>query len=412
MPDPDTLVLFQSGGPTAVVNASLVGAIRAARSDERVRAVLGARFGFEGLLGGSYADLGELGPSQLGRLAKTPGPALASSRLRPSDQDLGEAVRSLAERGVGWLSVIGGNDSADLMQRLHLCALVLGVPLNVVGIPKTVDNDLPFMDHTPGYGSAARALARYVRGSALDTAALRRTDPVKIIEVPGRNSGWLAAASALARSADRSRRASPLPGRHRSSAGGAPHVIFLPERPRPLAHMVQEVRVALEASGFAVVVISENQTNERSEPLAGGAALDTDPYGHPYFESPGLALAAAIRQASGVSARYERPGSFLRSLAGGQSRIDVAEAVAVGAEAVRRALAGESGIMVTVERAPGPQYRVSLGTAPLEAIAREERRLPDEFIATSGTDVTPAFLRYVRPLVGGRLPDVMDLSQG
>ena len=395
MPGPDSFVLIQSGGPTAVVNASLVGAIRCAREDPRVRTVLGSRFGFDGVIAGDYADLTALDPVQLDQLARTPGPALGSTRVRPSDEALLTAMTSLAERGIGWLSIIGGNDSAELMHRLDARARALRVPLNVVGIPKTIDNDLALMDHTPGYGSAARALALHVRGSALDTSALRQTDPVKIIEVPGRNSGWLAAASVLARRAGRA---------------GAPHVIFLPERPRPLTQMVDEIDRALTANGFAVVVISENQPDERGVPLAGGAALATDPYGHRYHESPGLALTAAVRQSLGVSARYERPGSGLRSLAGGQSGTDAREAMAVGAEAVRLALGGASGVMVTIERAPGARYAVTLGSAPLEQIARQERRMPDEFIAPSGIDVTPAFLRYVRPLIG-HLADVIDLSQ-
>lgn len=393
IPPPATLLLGQSGGPTAVINASLAGAIEAGRVDQRVQRILGAQFGVRGIIERDFVDLAQLTLSELDQLASTPGAVLGSSRLRPSDQEVEAALESLGEIGVSWLSFIGGNDSADLMHRLHLAARSRGIPLNVVGIPKTVDNDLPEMDHVPGYGSAARTLAIAVRGSGADTAAMRHSDPVKVIEVPGRSSGWLAAAGALARAA----------------ASDAPHVLFFPERPRPLLQMVQEVKVPLDARGFAVVVISENQPDEGGQPLAGGDAVAVDPYGHAYFESPGLALVRAVRRELGVSARYERPSSILRSFSGAQSNTDLDEARAVGTEAVLRALRGESDVMVAIEREEGTGYRVRYGAVPLGAVASQERRLPDEFISANGIDITEAFLHYAHPLIGFPLPRPMTL---
>jgi 6-phosphofructokinase 1 len=375
-----------------VINGSLVGAVRAARANGR--SVLGARFGFEGILGAGFVDLGAYGDADLDVLARTPAAALGSSRHRPDEAELKLALQQLRTRGVAVLVMIGGNDSAETMHRVHLAARGQGDPLAVVGVPKTVDNDLPGMDHTPGYGSAARMNALFVRGTALDTAAMRRSDPVKVVEVAGRDSGWLAAATALAREAE----------------GDPPHVIFLPERPRPLEQMLQEVGAALEHAGYAVVVISENQRDDRGEPLAGGDAVFTDAYGHPYHESPGQALVRAARERLGVNARYERPGSIGRSLPGGESEVDRQEAEAAGGEAVRLALAGVSDVMVSIERSPGADYMVRLGTVPLTEVAGRERRVPDGFIAGSGIDVTSAFLGYVRPLIGGPLPAILRLT--
>lgn len=386
------LVVAQSGGPTPVINASLVGAIRAAQTAGV--GVLGARFAIEGILARDYVDLRELGADQLHSLARTPAAALGASRYRPGEAELEQALASLKEVGARWLVMIGGNDSADVMHRLQQGAAAHGVELGVVGVPKTVDNDLPGMDHTPGYGSAARAVALLVRGTALDTAAMRRTDPVKVVEVAGRNSGWLAAAAALGR----------------EQAGDPPQVIFFPERPRSLDQMVAEVQAALDTAGYAVAVLCENQRDASGEPLAGGEVVRTDAYGHPYFESPGQALARAVHGKLGAVARYERPGSMLRSLLGCESATDREEAEAAGGEAVRLGFAGNSDVMVSLLRAPGPSYGLVLGTVPLSSVASQERRLPDAFIAPSGIDITSAFLDYARPLIGEPLPAILRLT--
>jgi 6-phosphofructokinase 1 len=386
------LVVAQSGGPTPVINASLTGVLLTAR--ERGLPVLGARFGFEGLLAQDYIDLTSLSARRLAVLARTPAAALGSSRYRPTEAEIDRVVRDLEEREVRWLVMIGGNDSADVMHRIHQAAAARGQSLAVVGVPKTVDNDLPGMDHTPGYGSAARAVALFVRGTALDTSSMRRTDPVKIVEVAGRNSGWLAAGATLGR----------------QHPEDAPQVVFLPERPRSLDHMVDEIKAALDRAGHAVVVICENQHDQSGAPLAGSEAVRTDPYGHAYHESPGQALIGAVRERLGVVARYERPGSMLRSLSGAQSKTDLEEAEGAGVEAAWLALAGASDIMVAIQREPSVEYRVRFDTVSLTSVAGQERLLPDAFIAASGTDVTPAFLDYARPLIGSPLPAILRLD--
>ena len=388
MAAPGTLVVLQSGGPTAVVNASLVGAAHAACSGG-VSRVLGARFGFDGILNSAYVDLGALSDRNLALLQHTPGAALGSSRQRPSDDEIEQALRLLRDNDVRWVVAIGGNDTAETLHRLHACACATGDDgPRVVGIPKTIDNDLPGMDHCPGYGSAARYLALALREAAVDTAAMQRTDPIKIIEAMGRNAGWLAAASTLGRE---------VPSE-------APQVVFLPERPRPLEQMVDEIMQAHTRNGWVVAVICENQRDEAGNAIGGGEPVYVDAHGHPYHESVAAYLARKVQAELGVRARYERPGSLQRTSTLAISMTDAEEAAAAGAEAVRFALGGESDVMVSLHRNAGSTYSVSYGTVPLSEVAHQERRLPDEFIGESGVDITPAFIQYAEPLIGGPLP--------
>jgi ATP-dependent phosphofructokinase / diphosphate-dependent phosphofructokinase len=382
------LIIAQSGGPTAVVNASLVGALDVARADARVGSVLGARFGVEGILNADFVDLTTLGTLEGAMLRRTPGAALGSSRHRPSDAELSALLEGDGFGRVGWVVLIGGNDTAETLHRLHAKAREAGRELNVVGIPKTIDNDLPGMDHCPGYGSAARFIALAAREAALDTVAMRKTDPVKIVEVMGRNAGWLAAASALGR----------------DETIEAPHLIFLPERPRAVEQMLEEIRSAQAVHGWALVVISENQRDDRGRPIGGGEPLYVDPHGHAYYESAGAALARMSQERLGIRTRYERPGSLQRTSALTLSDLDLDEAEAAGAEAVRRALAGESDVMIAIQRADGPDYAPRYTTVPLESVAHQERLLSEAFIAPSGIDVTDAFLAYACPLIGAPLP--------
>jgi len=327
----------------------------------------------------------------LATLSRTPGAGLGSSRHRPADEEIAQVVQSLAELGVQWVTMIGGNDSAETLHRLNVAADVSHISLGTVGIPKTIDNDLPAMDHCPGYGSAARYMALSVREAGLDTAAMRRTDPVKIVEVMGRYAGWLAASAVL--------------GRERP--GDAPQLVFLPERPRSLTQMLHEVQEVVRARGWAVVVLCENQMDEDAQPLAGTEPVYVDPHGHPYFESPGVFLARQVQSELGLRARYERPGSLQRTAQWALSETDLMEAEMAGAEAVRVAVAGGCDVMVAIQRTGDAPYAVTYETVPLESVAQQYRAMPDELIADSGTDVTEAFVQYARPLIGEPLPKVL-----
>jgi 6-phosphofructokinase 1 len=385
-----TLIIAQSGGPTAVMNASVAGVIEAASAANPPLQVSGARFGIEGVLQADYVDLTPPGGADLDILSQTPGAALGSSRYRPTDEEVAAMVLDLDARDVSCLAMIGGNDTAETLHRAHVIARTVGAGLRVVGIPKTIDNDLPGMDHCPGYGSVARYVALAVREAGIDTAAMRKTDPIKVVELMGRNAGWLAATASL--------------GRERPS--DAPQLIFLPERRRSLSQMLDEIQQAFTLHGWVVIVMSENQRDDAGQPLGGDEPIYTDPHGHAYYDSPGAFLARAVQSNLGLRARYERPGSLQRTSVMALSSTDVREARQVGADAVRRALAGESDVMVAIQRARpgGSGYGIELTAIPLEQVAHQERLLPDEFIAPSGTDVTEAYLDYARPLIGDPLP--------
>lgn len=391
MPTRATLAIAQSGGPTAVVNASLVGALVAGGAAPQVDRVLGVRFGIEGILSGQYVDLTALPEAERTSLAGTPSAALGSSRYRPAEDELELIVRNLAGEGVRWLAVIGGNDTAETLHRIHVKASALGVDLRVIAIPKTIDNDLPHMDHCPGYGSAARYIALAAREAALDTSAMRRTDPIKVVEVMGRNAGWLAAAATLGR----------------AGPGHGSQIVFLPERPRSLEQMLAEIHEVHERDGWAVIVVCENQRDDSGRPLGSDVAVYVDPHGHPYFEGAGAHLARVAQARLGIRTRYDRPGSLQRSSALALSSVDLEEARQVGAEAVRRALDGESDVMVAIQRNPAATYAVTYDAVALDEVAHQERTLPDDFIAPSGIDVTDTFLEYARPLIGDPLPPAL-----
>jgi len=373
------LVVFQSGGVTAVINASLVGVIREARQHAEIGRVFGARRGIEGVRDGDLIDLTDTPDDLLHRVRDTPSAALGSTRHKPTEADLVRALDTLHTHDVGYVCPIGGNDSADTAHRLHLAARAVGRDIRFVTVPKTIDNDLPDTDHTPGYGSVARAVARMARDTAYDTEGLS-VFPVKILEVMGRDAGWVAAAAALARDAP----------------GDAPHLIYLPERPPTVPQMLDDIAAVVAGVGWCVAVVPEALQDADGHAI-GGEATYVDPFGHPYPASPAAALCALLGRERGLRARFDKPGSLARMQ---PAPLDQAEAEACGREAVRRAVAGESDRMVTIERVSDTPYVVRHGVTPLENVANTARRLPDNFIRVDGRGVTDAFRQYALPLLG------------
>jgi len=387
------LLVGQSGGPTAVINSSLAGVLYEAARQPAVRAVYGLHHGIEGLLAEQWQPLDGRDPRLLRRLRATPSAALGSARHRLRDAEIERALAVLRRHTVRFLLLIGGNDSADTLERLHRAAAAAGYPLAAVAVPKTIDNDLVATDHCPGYGSIARYIAVATAEAVLDTAAMRRTDPIKLVEVMGRYAGWVAAAATLA----------PLP------PGVPPPLVYLPERPVPAEQILAEIEAAYRAHGHALVVLSENQP----EPAAGGprvlGAGETpewvDPFGHPYYPSPAAYLCRRIRAELGLRARYDKPGTLQRTARALVSRVDEREAFAVGRAAVRAAVRGQGGHMVTLVRRGDAPYRVGTGLAPLAAVANQHRPLPPEFLGPDArVATTPAFAAYLRPLLGDPLP--------
>ncbi|MGH2516598.1 MAG: diphosphate--fructose-6-phosphate 1-phosphotransferase, partial [Ktedonobacterales bacterium] len=277
------LLIGQSGGATAVINASLVGAALAAMNVDAVDGVYGAHYGIRGVLDDDLLDLRRLPLATWDALRDTPSAALGSCRYKLREDDATRAVERLRQRGIRYFLYIGGNDSADTALRLAEAADALNYDLRVVCAPKTIDNDLPETDHCPGYGSAARFLALATRDSALCTLAMPDHYPVKIIEAMGRDAGWLAAASALGKERDED----------------PPHLIYFPERPLSDERFLAEVRAVHAAYGYAVVVVAETVRDEQGRALGAGGSQGADAFGHPLLGGSAQYLTGLVRDRLG-----------------------------------------------------------------------------------------------------------------
>ncbi len=392
------LLVGQAGGATAVINSSLVGVIEEVRRSRRFDAVWGMRRGLEGALQGEFVDLTGLDLGTLAALAATPGAALASSRHRMTDDDA-ERVLDLCRRNdIRAFLYIGGNDSADTVHRLAAMAAARGQELCAIAVPKTIDNDLPVTDHCPGYGSIARYVAIATMDSAKDTESMPTMYPVKIIEVMGRDAGWVAAASALGKRTDED----------------APHLVYAPERPLSAEQFVRDVQRIYREVGHVVAVVTETMRDQRGEPFADPrASAGTDAFGHPLLRGAAETMVRLVQDELGLRARYDKPGGLQRMAMGCASSVDLIEAAECGRTAVRLALDGVTDRMVTLVRDGDEPYRWSTSSAPLALIANHQKLLPDEFLTGNGRGVTEAFRRYAMPLLGpDPLPDYVRLPAG
>jgi ATP-dependent phosphofructokinase / diphosphate-dependent phosphofructokinase len=377
-----TLVIGQSGGATAVVNASLVGAVDAAVSAGSFDRVLGMRYGIDGLLNRDFSELVSLPRSTLDAIRYTPSAALGTGRRRLDDDSVERALDVVRELAVSAMVLIGGNDSAETALQLQHAA----GELTVVVAPKTIDNDLPETDHCPGYGSAARFIANAVRDATYDTMAAHKTSPINFIDVMGRDAGWLAAAGGLAFDEDE-RDLAPL--------------IYFPERPPVSAEAVLlEIEQRVKVQGWAVCVVPETLRDSFGQHLSGRGPDHVDPFGHAYYLSPVVTLTRLASEKLGLRARFDRPGTASRMSISLASSVDLDEAYRVGWRAAELAGQGQGEVMVTLVRESNSPYHSSLGSVPLEQIAAKVRNLPDEFIARDTRSTTPAFRNYALPLLG------------
>ena len=389
------VLVVQSGGCTAVMNRSLTGVVQEAFACGAFGEVYGAVHGLDGILTETFIDLRRISGRQWARIAKSPGAALGSARRRLKEDEVPGLLKTLRRHDIGYLFTIGGNDSAETAHRIAQESIERGPSLVVVHIPKTIDNDLPATDHTPGYGSAARFVALATMGAAMDAQAMGDASPITIIEVMGRDAGWLAASSALGKRDEMD----------------APHFICMPEVPLDEALFLGRMQEAYGRWGFAVAVTAEN-VRGHSGPLGNEReSYLIDQFGHEYFEGPGRYLAQLTGREMGVRARFEKPGTIQRSMAPFVSRTDAAEAAMVGRDGVRYALEGRSDYMVTLVRQPGDGYQCTTALAPVEEVAGKVKVLPPQYIDASQGLVTKAFVEYARPLIGGPLPRYVTVSQ-
>ena len=384
------ILIMQSGGCTPVLNRSLYGiAQEALAHPAEFGEIYGARYGMEGILAGDLIDLRRTPAAEWQRIANTPGAVLGSTRRKLRDEDTQPILDTLRKRAITCWFIIGGNDSAATGHSIGQAAEAAGQPLTVINVPKTIDNDIVLTDHSPGYGSAARFVALATMGAGRDAEAMGIASPITIIEVMGRDAGWLAAAAAFARREERD----------------APHFIGIPEIPLHETRFLDSMEDAYRRYGFAVAVIAENIRTPDGKPIGEqGEPYYTDDFGHPYYEGPAKHLAALVSDRLGVRARHEKPGTIQRSMIACVSHTDAQEAEQAGRAAVRHAIAGDTDIIITLERADGDEYACHTGTARLADVGGKVKRMPPEYIDAANDFVTQAFLDYARPLLGDPLP--------
>ncbi|MDE0109468.1 MAG: diphosphate--fructose-6-phosphate 1-phosphotransferase [Bryobacterales bacterium] len=379
MPSESRGMVVHSGGPTAVLNASLAGIIEAWAQTPRTGSLFGARFGVQGLVAGDWIDLSGADAEAVRALRAAPGSAIGSSRIQLTEAAAEGLLSELRRKRVDCLFYTGGNGSMGTAWMLAQLAEREHPELRVIGVPKTVDNDLMVTDHSPGYGSAARFYALAVRDMGEDNRALR--SPVTVVEAIGRNAGWVAGATALAR----------------QDPDDAPHLIYLPERPPTIERICQDVASRVERLGRAVVVACEGLRDPAGHPF--GAALDrAGSAQHELARNLGHVVAEGISSITGLRARSEKPGLLGRSCSFAVSASDAEESYRCGRAAVEAAAAGCGAAMVALRRVSSDPYSCETFLAPLASVANAERLVPDAWIDPSGSDVTPDFVEYVRPL--------------
>ncbi len=385
------LAVGQSGGPTVVINSSLAGVIQEAISHDSIGEVYGMFRGIRGLLQDQLIDLRRQPNGVVEGLRRTPSAALGTARYKVTSNDYERLLDALKKRNIRYLHYIGGNDSSDTSYQLHKLAQDAGYELHVIAVPKTVDNDLVGTDHCPGFPSAARFVATAVRDSGWDTEAMGPESPVKIVEIMGRNAGWLTAAAALARVEE----------------NDPPHLIYVPECPVGVEQLIQDVKRCYEERGYVVIAMSEGAQESPGKTLGEEyAPKEIDAFGHRMKGGVSDFVATLLSGQLNLKVRLDKPNYLQRSLMICASPIDLEEAYRVGQHAVREAMAGRVEGMVTLERDPGPQYDCTLGIASLADIANKERKLPRQFMNDAGNFPTEAFLAYGKPLLGEPWPPI------
>jgi 6-phosphofructokinase len=387
------VLVAQGGGPTAVINQSLVGVIMGARKFHNIAKVYGARHGVRGIIDQDLVDLTQETAHDLELVARTPSSALGSTRDKPDRDYCLEIFRVVRAHGIGCFFYIGGNDSADTVRIISEQARAADYPLRCIHIPKTIDNDLTVNDHTPGFPSAARFVAQAYMGINLDNAAL---PGVYIGVVMGRNAGFLTAAAAL--------------GKTFSDDG--PHAIYMPERPFDIEKFLTDVKTNMDHCGRCVVAVSEGVRDVHNVPIAQSLAPKIEKDAHGNIQLGGGALADFLTKLTKDKLGYSRVrgdtfGYVQRSFVGCVSDVDQHEARAAGEKAVEYAMSGDRDGSVTIHRTGN--YCVEYKLSALEDVAAKTRKIPDEFIAASGNHVTQAFRDYLQPLLGKDLPAVHRL---
>jgi ATP-dependent phosphofructokinase / diphosphate-dependent phosphofructokinase len=380
----------QSGGVTAVINASACGVIETARRhSNKIGRVFAGRHGIIGALTEDLIDTSKERRATIAALRHTPGGAFGSARYKLASIEKNRAqyerlIDVFRAHDIGYFFYNGGNDSMDTAQKVSEVAVQMDYPIACIGIPKTVDNDLPITDCCPGFGSAAKYIAVSTREAALDVASMARTSTkVFVLEVMGRHAGWIAAAGGLAG----------------EKAGDAPHIILFPEIAFDREAFLAKVRATVEKRGYCVVVVSEGVRDAGGKFLAEAGGKDA--FGHAQLGGVGPVVAQMTQQAFGYKFHWAVADYLQRAARHIASQVDVDQAYAVGRAAVEFALKGKTAVMPIIVRKSSKPYRWSIGEAPLTEIANREKQVPRNFITPDGFGITSACRRYLLPLIGG-----------
>ncbi len=383
------ILIAQGGGPTPVISASLKGVIEEAKKYPQINGIYGARYGVEGLFNEEFIDLEKEPKEIIDGLAFTPAAVLGSCRRKLTGKDYPMVLEILKKYNIRYLFYNGGNDSMDTCDKI---AKIAGnYDIKVIGVPKTIDNDLAFTDHCPGFGSAAR----YAAISAMELYRDVESLPIHVcvLELMGRNAGWITAAASLAK----------------EDENDGPHLVYLPERPFLEEEFLEDVKMWHEKVGGVLVVVSEGLKDQDGNPLAESGIVDG--FGHKVPGGVSQHLSNLIIDKLGIKSRSEKPGLLGRCSISLQSAIDRDEAIRAGEFAVKSAVEGKSGYMVSVKRVSNVPYKSEMALVPLDEVANVERKMPDKFINERGNGIMPAFKEYCMPLIGEPLPNYVRLKK-
>jgi 6-phosphofructokinase len=379
----------QSGGVSAVINASACGVIETASGKRQIGKVYAGRHGIVGALTEDLIDVSRETPATIRALKHTPGGAFGSARfkLKGIEENRAEYQRLIEvfrAHDIGYFFYNGGNDSMDTALKVSQLGAALGFPVTCVGVPKTVDNDLPHTDCCPGFGSVAKYVAVSTREAALDVASMARTSTrVFVFEVMGRHAGWIAAAGGLA-------------GRGEAEP---PHIILFPEVPFEREKFLERVRACVSEYGYCVIVVSEGAAYADGRFLAEAGTRDA--FGHTQLGGVGPVVANMVREAYGYKYHWAVADYLQRSARHIASRVDVDQAYAVGKAAVELAVKGVNAVMPTIVRKASKPYKWGIGHVPLAEVANKEKKVPPGYIRADGFGITEACRRYLEPLIAG-----------
>jgi 6-phosphofructokinase 1 len=380
----------QSGGVTAVINASAAGVIEACRENkDKIGTLYAGQNGILGALHENLIDTSKETPATIAALKHCPGGAFGSCRykmkdIKDSTAEYERLIEVFKAHNIGYFFYNGGGDSADTCLKVSQISAKMGYPIQAIHIPKTIDNDLPFTDCSPGFGSVAKYVAVSTKEASLDIASMAASSTkIFILEVMGRHAGWIAAAGGLAA----------------AEAGDPPHIIVFPEIPFVREQFIAKVEETVKDKGYCVVVASEGASYADGALISG--SLNKDAFGHQQLGGVAPTLASMVKHSLGYKYHYALADYLQRAARHVASKTDVEQAYAVGRGAVEKALQGASSIMVTIERGTSKKYSWSLGEANLVKVANVEKKMPRSFISKDGFGITQKARDYLQPLILG-----------